>query len=290
MIGDTAMKLFSQLALGAVLVALTGCDPIAPCPRTSPGLQQDGPIADDPSILEVPGRTEFVPGRKGIIAPVPLHPVVAVLVAPGDRVKKGQAIVKLDDDEAQADVRAKQAALENSRIGLSESRRFLGAVEKSYQAIPEQSYHAARVAALKAEMDERIAKAALESAQAELEHFVVSAPIAGVVSRLEVHPGMVSRPGTTAWGEILDLSEIDVRCELTPEQADRVSVGQAAEVRPCGKEEAVAGRVVFVGIAADQATGLVPVIVWLSNPRERLRCNVPVRVRLHDSLRANETK
>ena len=88
----------------------------------------------------------------------------------------------------------------------------------------------------------------------------------------------------------MDLREIDVRCELTPEQADRVSVGQAAEVRLCGKEEAVAGRVVFVGITADQATGLVPVIVWLSNPRERLRCNVPVRVRLHDLLRTNETK
>jgi membrane fusion protein, multidrug efflux system len=215
--------------------------------------------------------------------------VVAVLIAPGDRVKTGQAMIKLDDDEAQADVRAKQAALENARIALSESRRFLAAVEKSYQAVPEQSYHTARVAALKAEMDERIAKAALESAQAELEHFVVTAPIAGVVSWLDVHPGMVSRPGTTVWGEILDLSEIDVRCELTPEQADRVSVGQTAEVRPCGKEEAVAGRVVLVGITADQATGVVPVIVWLSNPRERLRCNVPVRVRLHDSLRANET-
>ena len=34
---------------------------------------------------------------------------------------------------------------------------------------------------------------------------------------------MVSRPGTTVWGEILDLSEIDVRCELTAEQADQAS-------------------------------------------------------------------
>ena len=285
MTAATSMKIFSRLVLTAALVVLSGCDPTAPCPSTSPALQQDGSITDDPSILEVPGRTEFVPGRKGIIAPVPLHPVVAVLVAPGDRVKKGQAMIKLDDDEAQADVRAKQAALENSRIALSESRRFLGAVENSYQAVPEQSYHTARVAALKAEMDERVAKAALESAQAELEHFVVGAPIAGVVSRLDVYPGMVSRPGTTVWGEILDLREIDVRCRVTPEQADRVSVGQAAEVRLGGKEEAVAGRVVFVGITADQATGLVPVIVWLPNPQGRLRCNVSVRVRWHDPLK-----
>ena len=34
--------------------------------------------------------------------------------------------------------------------------------------------------------------------------------------------GMVSRPGTSTWGEILDLSEIEVRCELTLDQVERV--------------------------------------------------------------------
>jgi multidrug resistance efflux pump len=156
---------------------------------------------------------------------------------------------------------------------LSESRLSLGAAEKAYQngAYPEQSYRAAIVAFLKAEMDERIAQAGLESAQAELEHYVVTAPIAGIVSRLNVHPGMVSRPGTTAWGEILDLSVTDVRCEVTPEQADRRSVGQAAEVRPYGNEEAVPGQVVFVGIMADQTTGLVPILVRLFNPKGRVQ-------------------
>jgi multidrug resistance efflux pump len=49
---------------------------------------------------------------------VPLHPVVDVLVEPGSRVKKGQVLVKLDDDEAQADVRNKQALLANTKIAL----------------------------------------------------------------------------------------------------------------------------------------------------------------------------
>ena len=292
MIGDSPMKVLSRVALPAALLMLTGCDPTTTSSGYPRVTQQADPIPDDPSVLEAPGRTQYVPGRKGMIAPVPLHPVVGVLVAPGDRVKKGQALVKLDDDEAQADVRAKQARLENSRIALTESRRYLGAVEKAFQtgAFPEQGYHAARVAALKARMEERVAQAALDSAQAELEHFVVTAPIDGVVSWLDVHPGMVSRPGTTVWGEILDLSKIDVLCELTPEQADRVSVGRPAEVRRCGKEEAAAGQVVFVGITADEATGLVPVIVRLSNPKGYLRGNVAVRVGLHVSSRVSETK
>jgi multidrug resistance efflux pump len=123
------------------------------------------------------------------------------------------------------------------------------------------------------------AQAGLDSARAELEHYLVTAPIAGVVTRLEVTPGTVSRPGTTVWGEILDLSEIDVRCDLNPEQADRVAAGQAAEVRHPGRDQAWAGRVVSVGLAAHRRSGKVPVLVRLHDTRERLRCHVEVTVR-----------
>jgi RND family efflux transporter MFP subunit len=213
---------------------------------------------------------------------VPLHPVVEVMVKPGDRVKKEQKLVKLDDDEPQADVRGKKAALESAIITLKESRRYLAAIDPHYKsgALPEQLYHTAVLNVLKAEQDERAAKAGLESSEAELEHYMVEAPIDGVVAWLDVHLGMVSRPGTTVWGEILDLSEIDVRCELPAEDVDRVAVGQEAEVWLKGAKKAMgSGKVVLVGIAADKRTGLVPVLVRLTNEDGRLRCEVPVQVR-----------
>jgi multidrug efflux pump subunit AcrA (membrane-fusion protein) len=127
-------NIYSRLMLGAALVVLTGCNPTAPYQWTFPGLQHDDAIRQDPPVFEVPGRTEFVPGRKGMIAPAVLHPVVAIQIAPGDRVKKGQTLVKLDDDEARAEVRAKRAAVENARIALTESRRYFAAAEKAYQS------------------------------------------------------------------------------------------------------------------------------------------------------------
>jgi multidrug resistance efflux pump len=276
----------SRLAVGIVLVELIGCDPINTFAKLPLARSEDDAIPVDQPIDEAIGRTECALGRKGMIAPVPLHPVVEVLVSPGDRVKKGQPLVKLDDDEARAEVRVKRASLENARIDLKESRRYLAALEKAISAVPDVSHHKARIAALEAEMHERAAEAAWESAEAELQHYVVTAPIEGVVSWLAVSPGMVSRPGMSLWGEILDLREIDVRCELTVEQADRISVGQPADVRSReGNLESGMGRVVFVGLTADTSTGRVPVMVRLPNPHERLRCGVPVRVRFDAAQR-----
>jgi RNA polymerase sigma-70 factor (ECF subfamily) len=47
-------------------------------------------------------------------------------IAPGDRVKKGQALLKLNDDEAHAEVRAKRAALENAGIASAPHREISG--------------------------------------------------------------------------------------------------------------------------------------------------------------------
>jgi RND family efflux transporter MFP subunit len=244
-----------------------------------------------PADIIVMGRTQCIGTRKSTIAPVPLHPVTEILVHPGSRVKKGQRLVKLDDDEPQADVRAKQAALESAGLTLEECRRHFAAAEKNPSVLPQKLFYDIRLAAQKAERDERAAKAALDSAKAELEHYEVTAQIDGVVSWLNVHLGMVSRPGTTVWGEILDLRELDIRCDLTLAQVERVSVGQSADVRKKSHHDLFGtGQVVFIGIEADAKTQLVPVHVRLVNSDERLRSGEPVQVRFNDHFRLSGAK
>ena len=262
------MKKLARLGSGLLLVLFVG-----------PTASADRPA--DPSALEVEGRTQVVPGRRAVLAPVPQHPIEEVLVAPGDRVKKDQVLIKMDADEPEADVRNKKALLEGAIITRQEARRALEVAEQARDTLPERRLHEARMAALKADADERAAKAALDAAEAELEHYTMKAPFDGVVSWLEAPVGAVGRPGVTVWGEILDLREIDVRCEVTPDLVDRVTVGQAAEVRVKWRKDPVGtGKVVLVGAAADKSTGGVPVVVRLDNAAAALRCNVPVQVRL----------
>jgi len=250
-------------------------------------------------------------------------------------VKKGQVLVRIDDDEPRADVRAKEAALAELKAGLarlrahpreeeraelraalqsaqisaSEARHALRRIEPGYQsgAISEARYHETKAALLRQEADEQVAiarlqqllkkpikeefaemeakvagaQASLETARAELEHYTVVAPIDGVVAWLEVSPGTVSRPGTTVWGEILDLREIDVLCPMTPGQAAVVTVGQAARVLgPGNKPGPWDARVVSVGVAADPRTGRIPVRVRVREAGEQLPCYVEVKVRI----------
>jgi RND family efflux transporter MFP subunit len=248
------------------------------------------------ALFTVAGRTRCIPGNKAIIAPAVLHPVEEVLVALGDRVKKGDKLVEIDADEPKADVRAKIANLEALEIVLKHANRLKESVDavQLQGVLSAQRVHEVHAAAEKAAADARQAKAMLEAAQFELEHYTLEAPIDGVVNRLEVHVGTVSRPGTTVWGEILNLAEIDVGCQLTLSQIDKLEAGQKSKaliehgMRYYGQEAEVfnkdtlekygTGVVVFIGLEADR-DGTVPALVRLDNPAYKLRCEAPVQVR-----------
>jgi RND family efflux transporter MFP subunit len=234
--------------------------------------------------------------NKAIIAPVPLHPVEEIFVSVGDRVKKRDKLVQLDADEPKADVRAKHANLEAAEIVLKEAIRLNESVDavQGQGVLSAQRTHEILSGAKKARADARQAKAILEGAQFEFEHYTIEAPIDGIVNRLDVYQGMVSRPGTTIWGEILNLSEIDVACQLSLSQVEKLEAGQNSKLliengmRYFGQEadalhkETMAklgtGVVVFIGLEAD-ANGNLPALVRLDNPDYKLRCEVPVQLR-----------
>jgi multidrug resistance efflux pump len=200
-----------------------------------------------------------------------------------------------------------KASLDSVRVSLKEARRFMDRVEELWASgtISEKVYFEGLAARARYEAEERAAsarlekliklpiqqeiaeleakirtaKAQVEAEMAELEHYTVQAALDGVITRLDVNVGTVSRPGTTSWGEILDLREIDVRCELTPRQVEKLAVGQKAEITlPGDPDRRWQGVVTTIGLAANQA-GRIPVLIRVANPQETLRSNVEVKVR-----------
>ena len=272
------MKMIPLVACGLTMGALAGCELAAPAADAPAASARPGPSA----LLEVPGRTRCPLSRRGIIASAILRPVVEVLVGPGDRVTKGQVLIKLFDLEPQAKLRARENELKSIEAKAHYSRRNLELAEKSRStgALPENTYNDIRATALSNEAQVLAAESELSLAQSELKLYTVNAPIDGEVAWLDVSPGTVTWPGSLIWGEIVDLRELDVRCELSPVQAEQVAVGQSAEAWLDGRAEAAAtGKVVFVGKVADRNSGFVPVVVRVANPQERLRAELAVKVR-----------
>jgi multidrug efflux pump subunit AcrA (membrane-fusion protein) len=101
------MKRLQLVVCGLILGVLAVYELASPAADAHAALAQPGPRAP----LEVPGRTRCILSRRGIIAAPILRPVVAVLVGPGDRVTKGQVLIKLFDLEPQAKVRAREQEL-----------------------------------------------------------------------------------------------------------------------------------------------------------------------------------
>jgi RND family efflux transporter MFP subunit len=297
------MKTVTLVALGfflGVLAAFEFAPPAAHAPAAGRRLRAETaepvtksaqPAADPPAVstppgpsgpLEVLGRTRCPLARRGIIAAAIVRPVVEVLVSPGDRVSKGQALIKLYDQEVQAKVRARENELRSAEAKAQASRRNLDLAERSHQsgALPQTTYNDMLGTALSNEAMVRAAEAEVVHAQSELRLYTVTASIDGEVAWLDVNRGAVTWPGTLIWGEIVDLHELDVRCELTPAHAARVALAQSADVWLDGASETTwTGKVVFIGNVADRNSGLVPVTVRVANPQNRLRAEVAVKVR-----------
>jgi multidrug resistance efflux pump len=289
---------------------------------------EEGPFTVD-------GLTWPAPGHAGTIAPTVRQPVTEVLVAEGQRVKKDQPLIRLDDEEAVLALKAKKAEMDAQKEAVAqikakpvhakvdEARALLEKAQAATESarkkaemlaplakqgvVAEKNYNAARAEYEQAQAAERAARdkvtqerdtphqqqiwqeeaklrsatADWERARSDLEDYTIKAPIAGVVSWLKARPGMISRPGTDPWGEVLDLSELDVRCRLPSPDLDRVAMGQPAEVFDEAGRHVISGKVVTIGVAADRQSERheVPVIVRIQNPEGRLRCYIPVKVR-----------
>ncbi|HET6324519.1 MAG TPA: hypothetical protein VFG04_07450 [Planctomycetaceae bacterium] len=77
--------------------------------------------------------------------------------------------------------------------------------------------------------------------------------------------------------EIVAFQELDVRCDLTPQRADELALGQEADLWVAETAQPLPrGRLIYIGPVVDRNTGLVPLLVRVKNPDQRLGCGIRV--------------
>ena len=206
---------------------------------------------DGASPLEFDGA---VVGRnEAVLASRLAAPVVEVLAVPGQRVRAGAVLVRLEERESDTAVESARAAVAAARSELERARKNLARFERLAGRGA-----AAPVELERARQDEAAAAAGLASAEAlssraqtDRSQSVLVAPFDAVVVEKMVSPGDLAAPGRP----LVRLASAEGRrVEAAPgeEEASRLSAGDEVELELGGKR--LHGRVAEIVAAVDPAT------------------------------------
>lgn len=195
--------------------------------------------------------------------------ITRLAVAEGDRVEKGDFLLEIDPTEYTSAVRGLQAAVETARADLTlaeanaEKARLdlerarslfdsgLSSEEQLQAAITGRDVQDAAVEAARARL--RQAQANLSRAEHDLSKVTITAPMTGVVTRLNVEEGENAVMGTmnvagTVLLQLADLSTMEAEVDVDETEIVRVALGQEVDVHVDAFPDSVfAGRVTEIG-------------------------------------------
>lgn len=207
----------------------------------------------------------------------------------GDRVKRGQLLAIIEHQslvlaasQAKANRSAAAASLERAELDVETAERELHRVRElaqrgaASQAELERAETAVDTAAAflrSARSQHRGAKAAAGLSADSLGDSRVLSPLAGTVTKREVHMGTRVNPGMVAF-EIQDIDELELVGAVTARDFARLSIGQEVTIRVDARpDETFAGTVRTMSPSLDPITRRAMIQVAVANPEQRLLPN-----------------
>jgi multidrug efflux pump subunit AcrA (membrane-fusion protein) len=123
------------------------------------------------------------------------------------------------------------------------------------------------------------AQGKLMSAEAQVNYAQLRSPINGVVTDRPLFPGETAQSGATIV-TVMDTSSLLAKLHLAQSSAQKLHVGDKAEVKVPGVGEPLEGTVSFISPALDSGSTTIEVWVKLSNADGALKVGTPVHTTL----------
>jgi HlyD family secretion protein len=193
------------------------------------------PASADPALGQVVAALGLVePSSEVISVAAEISGVVReVLVKPGDAVKRGQPLFRLDGRALEAQVAAARAELRLADIEANDARARASLFAKvaDPRAVSDDERDRARFAAARADAAVALQRARLQQIETDLSRLTVRAPIDGEVLRINLRVGEFAAAGPSAEPLIAlgDVTPLHVRVQIDEEDASRVPAGAPAE-------------------------------------------------------------
>lgn len=251
---------------------------------------------------ELPGRTspyliaEVRPQVNGIIK--------ARQFQEGGDVKAGTSLYQIDASTYQAEYASAKAMLEKAQANLTSAKirndRFQELAKLN--AVSQQERDDAYAALKQAEADVASGKAAVQSAQINLNYTKVTAPISGRIGRSSITPGALVQQGQAS--PLTTIQQLDpIYVDLTQSTSELLQLKRDLEsgvLKSAGKDAAKVtlkledgssyaqeGKLQFSDVTVDQNTGTVTLRAVFPNPKLQLLPGMYVRASLEEGVREN---
>jgi membrane fusion protein, heavy metal efflux system len=242
--------------------------------------------------IETPGVVDFDNDQAtSVLAPFS-GPVSRLLVAAGDKVRKGQPLAAVDSSDFAAAVSAYAKALATARTDrkLADADKDLA----QHNGVSQREAQQAETDAVNAEADRDAALQALVSLNVDPQSIkaiqegrpvprvegIIRAPIAGTVAEKLITPGQLLQAGTTPAFTVADLSKVWVMAQVSQSDLASVSVGDPAQVETGVEASGLAGTVDNIAALVNPDTRAVVARVVVPNPGGVLKKQMYVRVRI----------
>ena len=257
--------------------------PVAQLPGPGPA---QAPKPGD-AVLTVSGY--IIPRARIEISPRFQGTVKWIGVKKGDPVKKGDVMVRLEDDEyrSQSDKASGQQALAEANLSNAATNlmRQLDLAKNNVQS--QQVLDDARRARDAAAAELRVAKSQVQLAQTYLEWCVIRAPIDGTILEKLVEPDELvvplsfggTRGPSTALVSLADLHDLQVEIDVNEADLSKLHLQQRCRVSPeAYPDKKYTGFVTEIAPEANRSKGTLQVKVQIENPNEFLTPELTARV------------
>lgn len=198
--------------------------------------------------------------------------VMQTFAEPGQRVRSGALLARLDDTAIRDQALSARAAVATAQNAYDIAKRELERAEALVKAgaIAERDMERAQNGALAAQTQLANATAMHASAQKQLSRTQIVAPFAGVVSARQANAGDVVSPGTALF-TIVDPSTMRLEASVPAQALALVRVGLPVEFSVAGyATRRFTGRITRVNPTADPATRQVRIIATIPNAGQTL--------------------
>ncbi len=197
--------------------------------------------------------------------------IAAVLVEPGDRVRRGQVLARLNPITAQTQVDSASASLDELRAAAAVAQAEWARAERARDSFSVEESERRRTSAVTAQAKVKVAEAQLAEAQNRWSKTSVVAPSDGIVLTRNAEVGQIAVPGSSVLFRLAHNGEIEMRGQVAEQDMPRLEVGQQAEVRLDGVPRPFVGKVWQIGAIIDPVTRQGTVRIALSATDQDLR-------------------